>query len=170
MHNSVQVWVRNVISDDNITGKDVLDVGGRDVNGTVRPYIESLNPRSYIAVDMRPGPGVDLVCNAADLDEHADVIICTEMLEHAEQWHAALTGMVNCIRPGGTLLITTRSPGFAKHDHPGDYWRFTLPIMRDALDCCGMNIVRLEDDPEAPGIFALATRPVLANVMAIPVE
>ena len=173
MHDSVHTWVQKVITSDDVKGKDILEVGSMNVNGTVRPYITSLAPKSYLGIDIRGGPGVDAVCGAAsarDAYGTADVVISTEMLEHAEDWHAAFAGMVDCVRRGGVFILTTRGPGFAKHDHPGDYWRFTDSIMHAALTACGMVITRLENDPEAPGIFAMARKPDLSNVKAIPVE
>ena len=65
-------------------------------------------PASYLATDAQPGPGVDLVCPAEKLpdllgDGSADIVLTTEMLEHAEAWRAAVTGMVRVLAPGGLL-------------------------------------------------------------------
>jgi hypothetical protein len=170
MHDSVHAWIQQVLTEEVITGKDVIEVGSMDVNGSVRPYVMSLKPASYTGFDMRDGPGVDVVCDASQLDERTDIVISTEMLEHAQDWKAALLGMAGCVRPAGFLVLTTRSPGFPKHDHPGDYWRFTYRVMRDAVYGCGLLVERLDHDPEFPGVFAMARKPSLSDVEATPVE
>ena len=41
----------------------VVDLGGRNVNGTTR---DTIGCDLYIAVDIAPGDGVDVVCDAAE--------------------------------------------------------------------------------------------------------
>lgn len=161
MHQSVLTWVSQVITPPMIVGNDVLEVGGLNMNGTVRPLITRFGPRTYMSTDMRTGPGVDKVIKAEDLPtEWADVVISTEMLEHAEHWHLAFKGMAEAVRTGGLLIITTRSPGYPKHLAPSDYWRFTTDQMAEALiNGCGLSVLEIADDPEAPGVFAMAYRP-----------
>ena len=106
----------------------VLEVGSRNVNGSVRRILE---PRSakYTGVDLSEGNGVDIVLDVANLrdqfgDDKFDVVVSTEMLEHCSNWQEALYQMSTVLRPGGLLIITTRSPGFELHDYPADYWNF----------------------------------------------
>ena len=48
-----------------IKGKKIIEVGAYDVNGSLRPIIESwAEPAEYIGVDIVRGPGVDVVCMA----------------------------------------------------------------------------------------------------------
>jgi len=123
-------------------------------------------PLSYTGTDVQPGPGVDLVSPSEKLpealgDDAADVVISTEMLEHAEDWRAAMTGMVRVLAPGGLLVLTTRSEGFPYHPHPGDFWRYSIAQMHDIAVACGLQIMRLETDEAAsPGVFLLARKPV----------
>ena len=42
----------------------MLEVGSLNVNGSIRPMIESRGPRSYLGVDVLDGPGVDRVVDA----------------------------------------------------------------------------------------------------------
>ena len=86
---------------------------------------------SYFGVDIRPGKGVDEVLDVARLRERFgpevfDLVTSTEMLEHCHDWQDALYQMLSVLRPGGLLLLTTRSPGFPLHDHPADHWRFAI--------------------------------------------
>ena len=166
MHASVMNWVPKTLTTDQVEDKRVLEVGAYNYNGTLRPYIESLRPGRYLGTDAQPGPGVDLVCPAEKLPEAlgegtADVVASFEMLEHADAWRAAVTGIVRVLAPGGVLLLTTRGPGFPYHPHPGDFWRFTVEQMGAIAKACGLDIIRCEPDPDpgSPGVFLLAAKP-----------
>ena len=145
-----------------VAGRDVLEVGARDVNGSVRPWVESLKPASYVGVDLTPGPRVDEVVDATALvsrfgRESFDVVISTEMVEHTRDWQTVVTNLKGVLRPGGHLLVTTRSPGFAYHAWPYDFWRYTPDDMRAIF--ADLEIVTVEPDPQDPGVFVLARRP-----------
>lgn len=162
-HRSVLEFLRSRISSDDVFGKKVLEVGSLDVNGSPRDIVEPMGPALYVGVDMRPGPRVDQICDASALvstfgADSFEVVLSTEMLEHAEDWRAAVSNMKRVVSPGGLLLITTRSPGFPQHDYPGDYWRFTR---QDALEIfADMDEVEVEEDPMAEGIFVRARKPM----------
>jgi SAM-dependent methyltransferase len=117
-----------------IQGKHVVEVGSLDVNGSLRPWILSLCPKSYIGVDICNGPGVDEICRAEELvfhfgDNKFDVLISTELLEHIRHWREAISNMKKILKPGGIILITTRSRGAGYHGFPYDFWRFELSDM-----------------------------------------
>lgn len=160
MHDSVMRWATSVLYPEHIGGKDVCEAGSYDVNGSLRPWILERKPASYTGIDIRPGPGVDYVCPAAQLGQHfCDLMVSTEMLEHAEHWREDLAGMAMAVRPGGLLLLTTRSPGFGHHDHPGDYWRFTCPQLAEIVSHdLGFDLLEVRPDPDHPGVFLLARR------------
>ena len=84
------------------------------------------------------------------------------MLEHAEDWRAAVTGMVRILAPGGLLLLTTRSAGFPYHPHPGDHWRYSVDDM-DAIvrgvRPGGGHGWRRTPTRACPGVFLLARKP-----------
>ena len=99
-----------------IAGLDVLEVGSFDVNGSVRSAAKQHSPGRYVGVDIAPGPGVDVVCSAEDLvktfgEASFDVVVTTEMLEHVPNWKSAIMQMKQVLRPGGRLILTTRSRG-----------------------------------------------------------
>jgi SAM-dependent methyltransferase len=57
-------------------------------------------------------------------DASADLILCTEVLEHVLDPSMLLSEMQRCLRPGGRLVMTV--PFSARwHFVPYDYWRFT---------------------------------------------
>lgn len=166
MHPSAYEFGTSALTPEQVRGKRVVEAGAYDVNGSVRPHLESLGPASYTGVDMQPGPRVDMVMDAADMparlgEDSADIVTSFEMLEHAEDWRAAVTGMVRVLAPGGLLLLTTRGPGFPYHGYPGDFWRFTVNQMAGIAAAAGLEVIRCEPDPDpaSPGVFLLAAKP-----------
>jgi len=146
-----------------VVGKRILEVGAYDVNGSARPWVEAMKPDLYLGVDIRSGPGVDSLCDAVDLvsrfgAESFDGVISTEALEHISDWRTALYQMKAALKPGGWLLVTTRSPGFPYHEFPGDFWRFTPHTLHDALDDFDIDLLIV--DPGNPGVFAFARKPL----------
>jgi len=83
------------------------------------------------------------------------------MLEHAESWRAAMRGLIGVLAEGGILVLTTRGPGFPVHGHPGDYWRFTVPAMRQILEAARLQVLACvpDTDPASPGVFCKARKP-----------
>lgn len=170
MHPSAMAFACSALTAEDVAGNCVLEAGALDVNGSVRPHVEALGPFEYIGTDMRAGPGVDVVCAAEDLPGRwllagaprvFDVVISTEMLEHAADWQAAMRGLVDAVADGGILVLTTRSAGFPRHEHPEDHWRFPVESMRQILLAAGLTVERCEPDPDpaSPGVFAKARKP-----------
>lgn len=166
MHPSAYAFASTALAAEDVKGKRLVEVGSYNYNGTVRGVYEAMSPASYLGADAQHGPGVDLTCPAEKLpdvlgDGGAGVVISTEMLEHAEDWRGAMTGMTRLLAPGGLLLLTARGPGFPYHPHPGDHWRFTPDAMDAAAEACGLEVIRCEPDPDpaSPGVFLLARKP-----------
>ena len=151
-----------VLTAERIAGKDVIDVGALDVNGSLRPVVEPLGPARYLGVDIEMGPGVDEVVAAEGLvarygRESFDVVITTEMVEHTRDWQTVMTNLKGILRPGGLLLLTTRSKGFRFHAYPYDFWRYEPSDLRAIFS--DLDIITIEQDTDAPGVFMLASRP-----------
>jgi SAM-dependent methyltransferase len=164
LHASVLNWFAGMSCEEDYAGKDVLEVGSFNVNGSVRPMVEGYDSRTYVGIDRTDGPGVDRVVDVESLTETlgvdcADVLISTEMLEHCTNWRRCVREMVEALRPGGLLLLTTRSGGFPYHCPP-DNWRYTLVAMLDIFGGhAGLSVETCVDDPEAPGVFVRARKP-----------
>lgn len=163
MHPSAYTFACSALTAADVEGRDVIEAGAVDVNGSVRPHVESLGPASYTGVDIAPGLRVDVVMDAADIPAKlppAGVVISTEMLEHVRDWQAAMRGLIGALDDGGLLVITTRSDGFGYHPYPEDNWRYSVEAMRGIITAAGLQIIRLEADiPSAPGVFCSARKP-----------
>lgn len=162
MHSSVLDFLKVHLSGKDISGKRVLEVGSQDVNGTPRPVVMPLRPALYIGVDVEKGPGVDVISGADSLSKifgegSFDVVISTEMLEHVFDWKPVVGQLKAVVRPGGLLLITTRSPGFPYHPYPIDMWRYTEEDFKIIFS--DMEILTLLKDPQVPGVFLKAKKP-----------
>lgn len=101
------------------TGARVVEFGSYDINGSIRPLIEPL-ASEYIGVDWRPGPRVDVVSlahevNFAEGEGEFDVVVSASMLEHDPYWRESLTEMVEVLRPGGLLGLTWGNENNNRH-------------------------------------------------------
>lgn len=128
MNNSVIRFVEKHA--DKLTGK-VIDVGGMDVNGGLKRYFPH-----FMVLDMRDGPGVDLVCRAEDLVERFgkgafDGLVSCETLEHMEDWRACIRSMWDVVKEGGWLVMTIAAMTKGRHNYPNDYWRAYIEDIYD---------------------------------------
>ncbi len=112
MHAEVLSWVGQFRTDDDLA---VLDIGGRDLNGTTRALFPNANP--YHVLDLRPGPNVDFVGDASSwvTMRSYDLVLITEVFEHTPQWPAILHTAWAALRPGGWLIFTCAGPGRPAH-------------------------------------------------------
>ncbi len=161
-HASVIFFGVKNLKKEEIENKRVIDVGSHNYNGNMSIFAEKMNPKEYIGVDMIAGPGVDIVCLAEDLVEKFgensfDTVISNELMEHARNWRDVISNMKRVCKPGGTLLLTTRSKGFKIHAYPHDYWRYEVEDMKKIFS--DFEIELLIPDPQAPGVLIKAKKP-----------
>lgn len=161
-NNACVQFIRNNLSRREAEGKRALEAGSLNVNGSAREAVLPLFPRSYTGVDIAAGPGVDEVCDVTGLTKRFgtgsfDLVLSTEMLEHVKDWRAAVTNLKAVLKPGGILLLTTRSAGYPYHGYPYDFWRYEEGDMRAIFS--DMSILTIEKDPLLPGIFIKAAKP-----------
>lgn len=154
-------FVRRNLSSRDIFGKDIIEVGSCNVNGSPRDLIESLNPKNYLGVDISQGPGVDEICDISDLISRYginrfDLVICCEVFEHIRDWRSALTNLKGILKEDGVLLLTTRSKGFPYHGYPYDFWRFEQTDIAKIFS--DLVVEANEIDEESPGVFVKALK------------
>jgi hypothetical protein len=164
LHASALNFAAGALDAAEVAGKAVVECGSYDVNGSARPAIEALRPASYTGADISAGPSVDLVASVPDLPGIlgagcADVVVSTEMLEHAADWQGCMAAMVDLLAPGGVLVVTTRSAGFPFHPYPTDEWRYSVEAMGQIMTAAGLEVLRLENDSQCPGVFCKARKP-----------
>lgn len=117
----------------------VLELGSYYENGSVR----DLFPQPYIGLDMRDGPGVDVV---ADVLTHEfqegsfNTIVSTETLEHVTEPWTAIMRMARWLAPGGRMLISVPF-SFPFHPYPQDYWRMTDTGLRYLMEKAGLTVL-----------------------------
>lgn len=121
MHIEAMQYVADVILERQLEG-DVLDLGGRYINGTTRTLFPE--GHRYIVVDIEPDPSVDIVADAGDLDlgETFDIVLSTELLEHTPRGADIVAGAFRHLKPGGTLVATMAGPGRPPHGAAGAPW------------------------------------------------
>ena len=170
-------WLWAHIYPEEIAGKDVLEVGARNwqnFSGGYEPvitrYVQAMGPASYTGIDKMEGRGVtevlDVCCLAATKGLwRYDAVFSVAMLEHVENWQLAVENMLAVLKPGGTIWISSNTPGFQRHAYPEDYWRFTPDIWGRALS--GLDALLIEENVKEHVLNARGTKPVLEAV-AVP--
>lgn len=144
-----------------------LDIGGRDVNGTARDWF----PRTaWQGLDIRPGPGVDIVADAtvwtADpAGMQWDLVLSTECLEHVEHWRGIIRAAASALHFNGPQLafFTAASTGRGAHgasgEHvppPGEWYGNVEPD--DLRECLAeyFHTVHVEYNPNPGDVYAWA--------------
>lgn len=162
MHEAVIEWVQQWATDAPLTA---LDIGGRDINGHAR----SLFPHAtWDVLDCTDGPGVTIVADAAAWrpTHDYDLVLCTEVFEHVENWRQIVATAYWSLAPGGRLIATCAAPGRPVHSGvdgelrllPGEWYRNVEPNeMVDTLTALGFGEVTVASPPY--DVQASATRP-----------
>ena len=112
------------------------------------------NVDKYIGLDSdgRRGPEVVGTADALPFGEGvADVVLCTEVLEHCRNPSATMREIARILRPEGVLILTTPM-SWNLHYEPHDYFRFTRYGLQVILAEAGMRLVRVE---RIGGVFAM---------------
>lgn len=103
----------------------VLDIGSRDVNGSLRAVCP--DGADYTGVDFAPGKGVDVVLDDPYAfpfpDGTFDVVVSSSCFEHAEMFWLTFLEALRVLKPKGLFYLNATSSG-AFHRHPVDCWRF----------------------------------------------
>lgn len=159
-------WIARYATEADVT---VLDLGGRDINGSAKALFPNADP--YIVVDIQDGPGVDIVADASTWEppELHDVVVCAETFEHTASWPGICRTAYKALKPGGMFIVTTAGPGRPPHSAidglfrllPGEHYA-NVPAaeLERVLNECGFNDVIVDSQwaPNPCDTRAVATR------------
>jgi SAM-dependent methyltransferase len=115
----------------------ILEIGSYQVAGQEAiGDLRSLFPgRDYLGLDMRPGPGVDLVGNveALDLpDASVGTVLAFSTFEHVKHFWRGFDEVRRVLRPDGVFVLSVPF-NLHLHGYPSDYWRFTAEALEVLL-------------------------------------
>ena len=119
MHPAALDWIARHATDEEVR---VLDVGGRDINGTARDLFP--NATEYVVVDLVKHPSVDLTADVLDLKPTGraklsvgqfDVIVYAEVAEHSPDWVDHLDHLTDLLADDGRCIITAAGPTRTPH-------------------------------------------------------
>jgi SAM-dependent methyltransferase len=163
MHPSAYNAIRDMLVGTDTEGLSIVEFGAFDVNGSVRPLFPGA--ASYVGVDVRDGPGVDIVADATEYtpDAPVDIVVSTETLEHMARPELLIAAAWRALKPGGRLLITAAATGRAPHGVDGrdvgdePYQNIDPDALRTWLD--GWSDVQVIYNPHTADVYAVATKP-----------
>jgi SAM-dependent methyltransferase len=152
----------NNFKKEEISNKCILEVGSRNVNGSLRPIFELWNPSKYVGIDIQKGSGVDIICAAEEIVEKFgensfDIVVSSDALEHIFNWKDAISNIKNVCKVGGKLLISVPSIGFPNHFFPNDFWRYQTDDLRNIFS--DFVIIKLEKSYPYPGLIIKCEKP-----------
>ncbi|MFN4260775.1 MAG: methyltransferase domain-containing protein [Gemmataceae bacterium] len=141
----------------------ILEIGSYQVEGQE----DLINLRGlfagqeYIGLDLRPGPGVDLVGNVEKLDlldGSVGTVIAFSTFEHVQRFWLGFEEVHRVLRPDGVFLVACPFY-FRFHAFPNDYWRFTPPALDLLLDKYPTRILGWHGPEQRPAnVWAAAFR------------
>ena len=107
-------------------GKTVVDIGGLDVNGSLRSFFTDKGMK-YICVDIEPHPSVDIVIKPGDKlpfeTGSIDLVVSSSCFEHDPCFWLTFKDIARIVKLDGHIYVSAPTNG-AYHCHPGDNWRF----------------------------------------------
>lgn len=135
-------------------GYRVLDVGCGP-----KPYYPFFveHATEYVGVDIVDNPTAELRGSVEALpveDASFDVVLCTQVLEHADDPAQAVRELRRVTAPGGRVLASTHGIQ-VYHPSPEDYWRWTHTGLRRLFEQ-NADWARLSVEPAAGTATTLA--------------
>jgi SAM-dependent methyltransferase len=126
---------------------DILDVGSRAIgmeSATHRSTILA-NGWTYFGVDLEAGENVDLVVaesyNWKEIrDDRYDVVLCSQVLEHARYPWRLTQEIARVMRPRGLTFLIAPSAGHV-HRYPEDCFRYYPDGLPALVSAAGLQLV-----------------------------
>lgn len=117
--------------------------------------------KEYLGIDLRPGPGVDLVDDVETLslpDASVGTVLALNTFEHVRHFWRGFEEVRRILRPGGALLVCCPFY-FHVHNYPSDYWRFTPAALELLLESYSSKLIGWHGPETRPAnVWALAFR------------
>lgn len=141
----------------------VLDVGAGQAE-----FAELFTRQCYLALDVYPYPGVDIVCDLTEVIPFRagsiDRILLTNVLEHLFDGPAMLDALAKLLKPGGELIVAV--PFLLKiHQAPVDFARYTHFSLRRMGEQAGFETAFLEGFYDPAALIGEGTRNVRYTVL-----
>lgn len=163
MHSQALAYINAVLPAD---VSSILEFGSRNINGSVRDLVPTID--RYVGVDVVDGPGVDVVADAAEVEVPGlfGVVVCAEVFEHADDLECRAIA-VNARRhlvDGGLFIATMAGPGREPHSavdggplRDGEFYRnVSKPQLSAWLHRAGFRNVHV--DVYGPDVRCTAVR------------
>jgi hypothetical protein len=167
MHQQAYDWVKSARCHAPADWSAVLDLGGRDINGSVRDLFSEATV--YRVLDILPGDGVDIVADAATWtpDRTYDVVVCCETFEHARLWPDICGTAFDALCDDGIFVATMAGPGRPPHSaidggwtvYDGEWYMNVDPVdLRSVLVSLGFTDVVVDRQPFPADVRCVARR------------
>ena len=163
MHANAFNFVARIVETRRLSPGPVVEIGGRNINGSVRSLFEG---REYTSVDLYDGPGVDVVANGATYRpaKRPSVVVCCEVLEHAANAQQLCLNAWAMLRRGGAFIMTAAAKGRFEHSaidggplRPGEFYaNVDGGALREWLQ--RFSKVHIEYNDETADIYAVAIK------------
>ena len=106
----------------------VLELGSRARSGIARKNLV-IEPNSHVGIDIKAGPGVDIIGDAHELssfvaEKSCIAVFSISVFEHLLMpWKVAVE-LNRVLQHGGLVMVATHQ-SWPLHDQPWDFWRFS---------------------------------------------
>jgi SAM-dependent methyltransferase len=129
--------------------------------------------REHVGLDIRPGPGVDLVGDVESLDlpsGSVGTVLAFSAFEHVPRFWRGFEEVYRVLRPNGAFVVSVPFH-FHIHSYPSDYWRFTPDALKILLRDYPSKLVGWHGTANRPeNVWAVAYReehaPISSEVQA----
>jgi SAM-dependent methyltransferase len=159
LHGMTRAVVETFSLPEPIVEVGAYQVEGQEALGNLRTLFPS---REYLGIDMRPGPGVDLIANVEALPQHdssVGTIIALSVFEHVRHFWRGFDEVRRVLRPNGVLLVSCPFY-FHVHGYPSDYWRMTPAGLEVLLEDYPQRIIGRQGPARKPlNVWGLAFGP-----------
>jgi SAM-dependent methyltransferase len=120
-----------------------------DIGCGTAPYRKFIVHEKYIGVDIENRGGVpdEIIADVNEgiplPDATADLVLCTETLEHTKRPHAVVFELWRITKSGGMVLLTIPMV-WPVHEAPYDFFRYTNYGLEYLFKGAGFTSVRIE--------------------------